>query len=60
MLSGLNSVRPHNRFGLLYFDGDADLTIPTTAGAEGMTEALDSMAVTHLTQREGGLHSRAL
>lgn len=57
MLSGLSSVHPHDRIGLLYFDGDADLTIPSTAGTEGMTGILDSMVMTHLTQREGGLRS---
>jgi arginase family enzyme len=57
VLSGISSVHPHDRIGLLYFDGDADLTVPATAGTGGMTGILDSMVMTHLTQREGGLQS---
>ena len=57
ILAGLSSIHRHDRIGLLYFDGDADLTLPTTAGTGGMTGILDSMVITHLTQREGGLES---
>ncbi|KAJ5624327.1 hypothetical protein N7510_000636 [Penicillium lagena] len=57
VLSGLNTVHLHDRIGLLYFDGDADLTLPTDDGIEGMTGILDSMVITHLTHRDGGLES---
>ena len=57
VLSGINALYHGERIGLIYFDGDADLTLPTTAGAGGLTGILDSMVLTHLTQRPGGLQS---
>ena len=57
VLSGLNALHRGERVGIIYFDGDADLTLPTTAGATGLTGILDSMVLTHLTQRPGGLES---
>ena len=57
VLAGLNSVNRHNRIGLLYFDGDADLTLPTAAGTAAVAGILDSMVISHLTQRGGGLES---
>lgn len=57
VLSGLNTGHLHDRIGLLYFDGDADLTLPAQPGTEGMTGILDSMVITHLTHRDGGLES---
>jgi arginase len=45
------------RVGLLYFDGDADLTLPSQTNAEGSSAIIDSMTISHLTGREGGLPS---
>lgn len=47
------------KVGLLYFDGDADLTIPTETNADGSSSILDSMTISHLTGRAGGLESMA-
>lgn len=43
--------------GLLYMDGDADLRLPSQTEAEGSSAILDSMTMTHLTGRAGGLDS---
>lgn len=47
------------KVGLLYIDGDVDLTLPSQMNADGSTAILDAMAMTrtHLTRREGGLES---
>ncbi|OCL06076.1 Arginase/deacetylase [Glonium stellatum] len=45
------------RAGLLYMDGDADLTLPSQTTAEGSSGILDSMVMSHLTRRKGGLKS---
>ncbi|KAF3941551.1 Arginase-1 [Dactylella cylindrospora] len=47
------------KLGIIYFDGDADLTLPSQAMADGGTGILDSMVMTHLTQRSGALSSMA-
>ena len=41
--------------GLLYIDGDADLTLPSQTSAEGSSGILDSMNMSHLTRRDGSL-----
>ena len=41
--------------GLLYVDGDADLTLPAQTSAEGSSGILDSMVMSHLTHCEGCL-----
>jgi arginase family enzyme len=55
-LSGLISTMGKT-FGLLYIDGDADLTLPAQTDADGSTAIMDSMCITHLTGRPGGLDS---
>ena len=58
VLSGFWATRPSgSKIGLLYMDGDADLTLPSQTDAEGSSGILDSMNLTHLTGREGGLSS---
>ncbi|KAG8530430.1 uncharacterized protein KY384_004932 [Bacidia gigantensis] len=44
-------------FGLIYVDGDVDLTLPSQTSTEGSSGILDSMVMTHLTRRRGGLES---
>lgn len=43
--------------GVIYMDGDVDLTLPSNSTADGSSHILDSMVMTHLTQRAGGLQS---
>ena len=43
-----------NKVGLLYIDGDCDLTVPCEPGSSGN---FASMTMTHLTMREGALDS---
>jgi arginase len=59
VLSGLNKRHPGSKIGLIYFDGDADLTLPLKPNEDptGFTGILDSMVLSHLTQREGSLGS---
>ena len=58
VLSGLNSMNSADtKFGWLYIDGDADLTLPSQTSAEGSSAILDSMTMTHLIGRPGGLES---
>jgi arginase len=58
VLSSLHSTIPADQtFGLLYIDGDADLTLPDQTDADGSTAIMDSMCMTHLTGRAGGLES---
>ena len=57
VLAALHGIHRHDQMGLLYFDGDADLTLPETAGTQGTTGILDSMVLTHLRQRQEGLES---
>ena len=58
VLSAQNSVLASGKkFGLLYIDGDADLTLPAQTDADGSTAIMDSMCITHLTGRPGGLES---
>lgn len=45
------------RVGLLYIDGDADLTLPEQTDGDGSTAILDAMTISHLTGRHGGLES---
>jgi arginase family enzyme len=60
ILSAMHARMPSRRndIGLVYMDGDVDLTLPAEAAA-GMdhTGILDGMTMTHLTQREGCLPS---
>lgn len=58
ILSGLSEVLPAGvKYGLLYIDGDADLTLPAQTDSDGSTAIMDSMCITHLTGRPGGLES---
>ena len=58
VLSSLSSLLiAKQKFGLLYNDGDADLTIPSQTDSDGSTAIMDSMCMTHLTGRPGGLAS---
>ena len=54
-LSGPDS----RRVGMIYFDGDVDLSLPTSENRPPDSDAcvLDSMVLTHLTGRRGGLSS---
>lgn len=45
------------KIGILYVDNDADLTLPDETSALGSTAILDSMVLSHLTQRPGALES---
>ena len=54
ILSAYNHVLKDKKIGLLYLDGDCDLTIPNEPGA---SYNLASMTFTHLTMREGALES---
>jgi arginase len=57
VLKALSSAHADKKVGIVYFDGDADLTLPLKPGEStaGFTGILDSMVLSHLTQREGGL-----
>ncbi|MCJ1327626.1 hypothetical protein MMC10_004297 [Thelotrema lepadinum] len=58
VLAGLDERhQPGTRIGLIYFDGEVDLTLPTQAATGGSSATLDSMTLTHLTGRDGGLGS---
>ena len=58
VLSSLEStIAKGQRFGLLYIDGDVDLTLPSQTDADGSTAIMNSMCMTHLTGRHGGLES---
>ena len=55
VFSAFNHWHENKRLGLLYVDGDADLTLPSQTSTEGSSGILDSMVMTHLTRRDGGL-----
>lgn len=58
VLSAMHVRMPSRRsdIGLIYMDGDVDLTLPAEAAAGiDSTGILDGMTMTHLTQREGSL-----
>ena len=55
IFSAFSHWHPNKKVGLLYVDGDADLTLPSQTSAEGSSGILDSMVISHLTRREGGL-----
>jgi arginase len=56
----LSSIHRHEKLGILYTDGDVDLSQPNTKPAViEVTGILDSMVLTHLTKRPGGLQSMA-
>lgn len=59
ILAALSKVAPGGtRIGLMYMDGDVDLTLPSQAAANvDATGMLDSMVMTHLTLRPGALDS---
>jgi len=59
ILSGMHQVYPPGtKIGVIYFDGDIDLTIPDDSRVQvDGTGVLDSMVMTHLTLREGYLKS---
>ena len=57
ILSVTTSSLLPQKLGLLYVDNDADLTLPCETTAPGSSGILDSMTLTHLTQRDGGLDS---
>lgn len=58
VFSGLSDLHPSNtKVGLLYIDGDADLTLPEHTDADASTAIMDSMTISHLTGRSGGLQS---
>lgn len=59
VLAGLHSWHPPGtRIGLLYFDGDADLSLPLGDNhPDSNSGVLDSMVLTHLAGRAGGLES---
>lgn len=59
ILSTFHAAAPEGaRIGLIYMDGDVDLTLPAEAAAQAdATGILDSMTLTHLTHRPGGLSS---
>lgn len=58
ILASLSALIPEGQtFGLLYIDGDADLTLPAQTDSDGSTAIMDSMCITHLTGRPGGLES---
>lgn len=58
VFSGLCSFHSaETKVGLLYIDGDADLTLPGQTDADGSSAILDSMTISHLTGRRGGLES---
>lgn len=49
---------PETKIGLIYFDGDVDLTIPSDAAAQVDGSGMfDSMVLTHLTLRDGHVPS---
>ncbi|KAE9376604.1 Arginase/deacetylase, partial [Stipitochalara longipes BDJ] len=49
----------NKKIGILYFDGDVDLSLPATSHepSDSDTSVLDSMVVSNLTQRHGSLAS---
>lgn len=59
ILSALYQVYPPDtKIGIIYFDGDVDLTIPDDAQAQVDGSGMfDSMVMTHLTLRDGYLKS---
>lgn len=54
-----SSGTPHKKIGLLYFDGDVDLSVPRALDGVQDSDAsvFDSMVLSHLSQREGSLAS---
>jgi arginase family enzyme len=48
---------PAPSIGIIYMDGDVDLTLPSNSTGDGSSHILDSMVLTHLTRRPGGLES---
>ena len=58
VLSSLcSTISAEQTFGLLYIDGDTDLTLPDQTDSDGSTAIMDAMCMTHLTGRPGGLES---
>jgi len=59
ILSGMHQVYPKGtKIGLIYFDGDIDLTLPDDSQAQVDGSGMfDSMVMTHLTMRDGYLKS---
>ena len=55
VLSAFYHFHQGKKVGLLYIDGDADLTLPSQTSAEGSSGILDSMNMSHLTRRDGSL-----
>jgi arginase len=57
IMSCLCAHFPKEKIGLLMVDSDADLSLPSETSALESSAILDSMTLTHLTQRPGGLES---
>ena len=53
----VNRQQLSTRIGVIYFDGDVGLTLPSETAADGSSAFLESMTLTHLTRRDGGLDS---
>ena len=57
VFSAQNSWHEGKKVGLLYIDGDVDLTLPSQTDTDGSSAIMDSMTITHITGRAGGLDS---
>ena len=55
VFSAFTHWHQNKRIGLLYVVGDADLTLPSQTSTEASSGILDSMVMTPLTRRDGGL-----
>ncbi|KAF2106954.1 hypothetical protein BDV96DRAFT_311358 [Lophiotrema nucula] len=43
----------NQKLGIIYFDGDVDLTLPSQTAAEGSSAILDSMTLFHANAERG-------
>jgi arginase len=57
LLCALHHNSPASKIGIIYFDGDCDLSLPGDSHDPGRSGILDSMVMSHYTQREGCLES---
>lgn len=61
MVPAIVSALHHNfsssKIGIVYFDGDCDLSLPGDSHDSGRSGILDSMVLSHYTQRAGCLES---
>jgi arginase len=57
ILCALHHNYPSSKIGIIYINGDCDLSLPADLHDAGRSGILDSMVLSHYTQRAGGLES---